>query len=109
MLPSDQRIRMPAQTRLNLLGRCIAQKYGPGALKGMLAWLRHLAAAVGTAEILTEALGDCEEEQEYQQVRPAAASPTARPNQNLPPTLKHAAHSPPVWPRCLWHRAETQS
>lgn len=49
-----------------------AQKYGPGALKGMLAWLRHLAAAVGTAEILTEALGDCEEAQEYQQVMPAA-------------------------------------
>jgi len=49
-----------------------AQKYGPGALKGMLAWLRHLAAAVSTGEVLSEALGDCEETQEYQQARSAA-------------------------------------
>jgi hypothetical protein len=35
----------------------------------MLAWLRHLSAAVGTAEILTEALSESEEAQEYQQVR----------------------------------------
>ena len=54
-------------------GNACAQKYGPGALKGMLAWLRHLAAAVGTAQILTEALdNDCEEAQEYQQARSAA-------------------------------------
>jgi len=38
----------------------------------MLAWLRHLAAAVSTGEVLSEALGDCEETQEYQQARSAA-------------------------------------
>ena len=37
----------------------------------MLAWLRHLSTAVGTAEIMTEALSDSEEAQEYQQAQTA--------------------------------------
>ena len=45
------------------------QAYGPGALKGMLAWLRHVAQAIGSGSLADEPLRDTEESQIYQQVR----------------------------------------
>lgn len=45
-----------------------AQRYGPGALKGTLAWLRHVAQVIGKGDLAAEPLMETEEAQIYQQV-----------------------------------------
>ena len=45
-----------------------AQTYGPGALKGTLAWLRHVAQVIGKGDLAAEPLTETEEAQIYQQV-----------------------------------------
>ena len=45
------------------------QTYGPGALEGMLGWLRHVAQTIGKGDLAAEPLTETEEAQIYQQVR----------------------------------------
>ena len=47
----------------------LLQAYGPGALRGMLAWLRHVAQGIGKGSLTEEPLVDNEEAQIYQQVQ----------------------------------------